>query len=168
LRWPNLSLWNIGPLFSNDGKPCEVEVISGACMLVRRNVFERASMFSEDYFMYAEDIDLCRKVKRLGLRNYYVGQAELIHHGGKSSGQTEINQWSTIMKLNAVQKFCVKVHGNFYGRMYRIVMGCAALGRLSVLFLAKAFRISDSRNVVIRRARSKWTAILKWSFGLIE
>ena len=166
LRWPSVSLWNIAPLFSNDSKPRKVEVISGACMLVRREVFERAGMFSEDYFMYAEDIDLCSKVERLGFQNYYVGQAELIHHGGKSSGQAKVNQWSTIMKLNAVQKFCTKTHGHFYGLMYRLVMGCAALGRLLILFLARVLRMPDSKKVAIQRAESKWTAVLKWSFGL--
>lgn len=165
LRWPGVSLWNIAPLFSNDSRPREVEVISGACMLVRREVFERAGMFSEDYFMYAEDIDLCSKVKRLGFRNYYVGQAELVHHGGKSSGQAKVNQWSTIMKLNAVQKFCAKTHGHFYGLTYRFVMGCAALGRLLILFLARILQIPDSKKVAIQRAESKWTAVLKWSFG---
>jgi GT2 family glycosyltransferase len=66
LRWPHCFLWEIAPLFSNEVKLLKVEVITGACMLLRREVFERVGMFSEDYFMYAEDIDLNYKVRRAG------------------------------------------------------------------------------------------------------
>src|SRR5665213_104675 len=70
-RWPSFPVWNIGPLFSDDVKPAKVEAITGACMMMRREVFERVGMFSEEYFMYAEDVDLCWKVTRAGFSNYY-------------------------------------------------------------------------------------------------
>ena len=41
-------------------------MIPGACMLLKRSVFARAGMFSEDYFMYAEDLDLNYQLKRPG------------------------------------------------------------------------------------------------------
>ncbi len=94
LRWPRCSFWSIGALFSESKNPVPVEVISGACMLLKRDVFERAGMFTEDYFMYAEDLDLCFKVKALGLRNYFVGQARVIHHGSQSSNRVNISNWS--------------------------------------------------------------------------
>ena len=167
LRWPNCRLWNLGPLFSNGSGPAVVEVISGACMLIKREVFQQAGMFSEDYFMYAEDLDLCFKVMRLGLRNYYVGQAQVVHHGGTSSRQAKINQWSTLMKLEAVQKFCTKTHGTFYGAQFKALMGCAAVGRLSILALLRIFG-NASKRLSLDRASSKWSAVLKWSCGLAE
>jgi hypothetical protein len=165
ITWPKCSLWNIAPLFSTDPKPVPVEVISGACMLMSRGVFEQAGMFSEDYFMYAEDLDLCYKVTRLGLRNYYVGQTEIIHYGGTSSSQTKINQWSTTMKLKAVQKFCSKTQGPIYGSMYRAMMGWAALSRLAALTLLRPLGFSSSKKMALQRAISKWSAVLRWSFG---
>jgi GT2 family glycosyltransferase len=166
ITWPKCSLWNIAPLFSNDPKPVAVEVISGACMLLKREVFKKAGMFSEEYFMYAEDLDLCYKVTRLGLRNYYVGQAEIIHYGGTSSSQTKVNQWATTMKFKAVQKFCTKTQGPFYGAMYRAMMGWAAFSRLVTLTLLQSWGINSSRKLAIQRAISKWNAVLKWSCGL--
>jgi len=168
LRWPHVPLWNIAPLFSESREPSEVEVVSGACMLLSREAFVRAGGFSEDYFMYAEDIDLCFKVRRLGLHNYYVGQAELIHHGGKSTGQSNRNQWSTVMKLKAVEKFCTKYHGRLYGTLYRGTMGGAAIARLSLLLLAQLFLRTAPRQAAIQRARSKWATVLKWSLGFAE
>ena len=167
MRWPNHSLWGIGPLFTDGDKPIPVEIISGACMLLRRDVFERAGMFTEDYFMYAEDLDLCYKVQRLGLKNYYVGKAQIIHHGGRSSNQVSVNHWSVMMRFNAVQMFCEKRQGRLYGWLYRAAMGSVALGRLALLSMAKLFSTSnDSRKLEVKQASSKWFAVLKWSFGI--
>jgi GT2 family glycosyltransferase len=167
LRWPKCSLWNIGPLFAKNPEPIAVEVISGACMLMKRNVFATAGMFSEDYFMYAEDLDLCYKVTRLGLKNYYVGDAEVIHHGGKSSSQNKVNQWATLMKFRSIQRFCTKTHGAFYGTTFKVAMGCVALGRVLILALLRPFG-GASRKHSLDRALSKWNAVLKWSFGIAE
>ena len=165
LRWPRCSFWNIGPLFSDDTAPVPVQVISGACMLMKREVFEQAGMFTEDYFMYAEDLDLCYKVKRLGFDNYYVGQAQVIHHGGQSSNRMNVSNWSTIMRYSAVHRFCIKREGSLYGSLFRVAMGCAALFRLILLLLAKPFAANDLRKQSIKKATSKWFAVLKWSYA---
>jgi Predicted glycosyltransferases len=165
LRWPKFYLWSIDPLFANGEEPVPVEVISGACMLLRREAFEQAGMFTEDYFMYAEDLDLCYKVQKLGLRNYYVGKAAITHHGGQSSNQVKVNHWSVVMRFNAVQTFCAKQHGRAYGWLYRVAMGAAALGRVALLSLARILRGTESRKQAVKYATSKWWAVLKWSFG---
>jgi N-acetylglucosaminyl-diphospho-decaprenol L-rhamnosyltransferase len=166
LRWPNCSLWDISPLFSKSDKPVPVEIVSGACMLLKREVFQHVGMFTEDYFMYAEDWDLCDKVASFGLLNYYVGNSEVIHHGGQSSNQVNVSHWSVIMRFKAVQKFCAKRRGPVYAWFFRVAMGGVALGRLIVLSLSKLLRLDDSRKQAIRYASSKWFAVLKWSCGL--
>ena len=166
LRWPSCSFWSIGALFSESEHPVPVEVISGACMLLRRDVFERAGMFTEDYFMYAEDLDLCYKVKALGFRNYYVGKARVIHHGGRSSNLVNVSNWSIIMRFKAVHKFCVKRQGSLYGSLFRATMGTASLLRVVVLSLAKPFAGNDLRKQSIKNSTSKWLAVLKWSYGV--
>jgi GT2 family glycosyltransferase len=145
LRWPSCSFWSIGALFSDKTNPVSVEVISGACMLLRRDVFERIGMFTEDYFMYAEDLDLCYKVKALGLCNYYLGKAQVIHHGGQSSNRVNISNWAIIMRFRAMHKFLVKRQGSLYGLLFRVTMGAAALLRIVVLSLAKPFAANDLR-----------------------
>ena len=165
LRWPSCSFWSIEALFSDSKKPVPVEVISGACMLLRRDVFERAGMFTEDYFMYAEDLDLCFKVRTLGLRNYFVGQARVIHHGSQSSNRVNVSNWSIIMRFKAVHKFCIKRQGSLYGSLFRASMGAAALLRVVLLSLAKPFAGNDLRKQSIKNSTSKWLAVLKWSYG---
>lgn len=166
LRWPHWKLWGISPLFSNDAEPQRVNVISGACMLLKREVFEKVGMFSEDYFMYAEDLDLCYKTQRLGLNNYYVGGATIIHHGGKSSSQRAANQWSVMMKFNSIFKFCVKTGGRFYGLLYRLAMVLSATLRLLALTLMSAFNFVTGNPTSFVYARTKWISVLKWSVGL--
>ncbi|MEP6715438.1 MAG: glycosyltransferase family 2 protein, partial [Terriglobia bacterium] len=84
-RWPKSRLWGTAPLYFDTEDAAEVEVISGACLMVKRHVFEEISQFTERYFMYAEDLDLCRKIVRAGYKNLYTGQAKVIHYGGGSS-----------------------------------------------------------------------------------
>lgn len=165
LRWPSCSLWGIGPLFSEAAGPQSVEVISGACMMMSRNTFVHAGMFSKDYFMYAEDLDLCYKVRKLGLINYFIGETTIIHHGGKSTGQNKVNQWATTMKFRAVQKFCVKTRGPIYGAAYRLSMGFAAIGRLMMLGIASCVGGNKLDRNGFDGPSEKWRAVARWAFG---
>lgn len=168
IRFPHWNLWNITPLFSNPDRPLKVEVIPGACMLLRRQTVEKVGGFSEEYFMYGEDLDLNYKVTRLGLSNYYVGSAAIIHHGGRSSTQQTISQWATTMKYRAMLQLFRNIRGRFYASVFRAVMGCVAVARLFVLaimFLISSF-VFD-RNAV-REAFAKWTAVLRWALGLSQ
>jgi GT2 family glycosyltransferase len=162
LRFPTCPLWDIGPLFSENSAPVKVEVIPGACMMLKREVFERAGLLTEDYFMYAEDIDLNYKLRMLGFSSYYVGDAQIIHHGGRSSSRQQVSQWSTIMTYRAMLKFYRMSRGRLYGAVYRVAMGSAAALRLIVLALM--FPFGDKTG--IRWTAAKWSTILKWSLGI--
>jgi GT2 family glycosyltransferase len=63
----------------------EVEVITGAFFLCRKDVYERTGGLDEAYFMYGEDVDLCYTMLQQGYRNYYYGQASILHHKGEST-----------------------------------------------------------------------------------
>lgn len=167
-RWPNCPLWAIAPLFADDVKIIKVEVIPGACMLMRRAVFEQVGMFSEEYFMYAEDLDLNYKLKCAGYTNYYVGEAVIIHHGGRSSSKQKVSQWATIMKYRAMTRYYRKTRGRLYEAMYRTAMGCVALGRLTLLALLYPFGdlIWDKQS--LQNASEKWRAVLKWAIARQE
>jgi GT2 family glycosyltransferase len=165
LRWPHCPLWEIAPLFSDGSNLASVEVVSGACMLLRRRVFEQVGMFSEDYFMYAEDVDLNYRVKRSGLANYYVGEATIVHYGGGSSSRQEVNHWATIMKYRAMRRLFGKTRGRLYGSLFCAAMGCAAVGRLTLLAFAYPLGSIVWKRESMRVAMQKWRVILKWAIG---
>jgi GT2 family glycosyltransferase len=165
LRWPECPLWKIAPLFSENVTLIKVDVIPGACMLLRRALFEQVGLFSEDYFMYAEDLDLNYKVKAAGFTNYYVGETAIIHHGGKSSSRQEVSHWATIMKYRAMVHLFRKTRGRVYAFGYRLAMGAVAIGRLVLLVLVSPFGSIVWDRESLKFSLEKWKAVLKWAVG---
>ena len=162
MKWPGCPLWDISPLFLDTPQPIKVEVIPGACMLLKREVFERVGLLTEDYFMYAEDIDLNYKVRNLGLSSYYVGTAQIVHHGGTSSSRQPVSHWSILMKHRAMLMYYRMIGGPVYGLLYRVTMGLSALVHLALLAVLFPFGNKEE----IRLKTEKWYTVLRWSLRL--
>jgi GT2 family glycosyltransferase len=85
LFW-NLFLIKFGILFKGDEKDPiglrSADWVSGTCMLVRKSVFDLVHGFDETIFMYYEDVDLCRRINRLGYRCAIWKGADITHLGG--------------------------------------------------------------------------------------
>ncbi len=67
--------------------PSEYQVVdwlTGAALCVRREAFQAAGGFDEGYFMYFEDVDLCRRLAQLGIARHFVPSIEMVHVGGAS------------------------------------------------------------------------------------
>jgi len=75
-----------GPHWTHDTE-IEVDAVSGAAMMVRRNAFEDSSVFLPDIHMFGEDAELCVRVRRSGWKILFVPDAETVHLGGQSSKQ---------------------------------------------------------------------------------
>ncbi len=89
--WPN-NPWN-RRYHCGDCSPHEeheVDWLNGACLMVRREVIDRVGNLDERFFMYSEELDLCRRAKMAGWRVMYVPQAVVVHHEGKSSEQVVV------------------------------------------------------------------------------
>lgn len=164
LRWPKSRLWGITALYQAGRDAREVEAISGACLMMRRKTFEDLGGFSEEYFMYAEDIDLAYRARQAGYRNYYVPDATVIHYGGGSSNHAS-SAFSAVMLREAICRFMAKTYGPAYAFAYRIGMGATAIARLCAL---GALRVAGRREPAIRASRRKWQAVLRWSLNRAE
>jgi GT2 family glycosyltransferase len=156
-RWPNARLWGTAPLYSDRTVPASVEVISGACLMIDRDTFEKVGMFTEEYFMYAEDLDLCYQVRRAGRVNYYVGDATVIHYGGTSS----VPQRATVMKWKAILRFCKKTRGPIYGFAFRLAMSVMAIVRLCAIAAMSLFGNIFGKKAATHSVFAKWGAILR-------
>ena len=62
----------------------EVFWATGACMFIRKNVFEELGGFDEDYFAHQEEVDLCWRAWNKGYKVYYVGHCHVYHLGGST------------------------------------------------------------------------------------
>ena len=63
----------------------QVPILVGAFMVLKKEVFQKVKGFDEDYFMYAEDIDLSYRIYKLGYENFYNGSVTLLHFKGEST-----------------------------------------------------------------------------------
>lgn len=61
------------------------DILVGAFMFVKRDVYNQIKGFDEDYFMYGEDIDISYKSLKAGFHNYYFGDTTVIHYKGEST-----------------------------------------------------------------------------------
>jgi GT2 family glycosyltransferase len=68
-------------------EPCEVDWVSGAAMLLRREAALDVGGFDEAYFMYVEDVDLCWRLRRAGYGVVFHPAFRLVHHIGRTSSQ---------------------------------------------------------------------------------
>lgn len=60
-----------------------VDVICGACFMIKKDLFDRLRGFDEDLWMYGEDVELCYRVRRAGCFCYYLDDVHIIHKRGE-------------------------------------------------------------------------------------
>jgi GT2 family glycosyltransferase len=89
-------------------EPIDVDWISGACMAIRRDVFELLGGFDEQFFMYWEDADLCKRAHEAGWRVVYDPRVSVRHLGARSSQKRPVA--STIAFHRSVLRYYLK-HG---------------------------------------------------------
>ena len=68
----------------------EVDSGSGACLLIRREVWDQLGGFDQRFFMYGEDLDLCWRMRELGFTVWYEPSARVVHRKGQSSRQVAL------------------------------------------------------------------------------
>jgi GT2 family glycosyltransferase len=94
-------------------KAHEVDTIVGAFFLTKKSVLDQVGLFDEDYFLYAEDIDLCYRIKQAGFKVMYVPEVKIIHYKGVSSGIKKHSQDIS----SATNESRIKAFNSFYETM---------------------------------------------------
>jgi GT2 family glycosyltransferase len=77
--------WVRRRVLARTSRPQHVDWVSGACLMVRRDVAEAVGLLDERYAMYCEDVDFCASVRRWGWTVLYTPAAEVIHLRGRSA-----------------------------------------------------------------------------------
>ncbi len=163
-RWfPVLSACNVE---YSKKEPAKVQMISGACMMIRKKVFEEVEKFSPEYFMYTEDLDLCYKTYQAGYSNYYTGAFSVIHHGGGSSHRREENSYANIQMRASIFKFLEKTRGKLYAGTYRKAMLLNGIMRFGILSLGLVVSQLIGRESKCRSSLIKWKGIIRWTLGI--
>ena len=95
-----------------EGQTNKVDVLSGAFMLVKNDILDKIGGFDEQFFMYAEDIDLSYRIQQAGYINYYIADTSIIHFKGES---TQKNTRYVKLFYKAMQQFMHKYPGGSPG-----------------------------------------------------
>jgi N-acetylglucosaminyl-diphospho-decaprenol L-rhamnosyltransferase len=82
-----LSGWVVAPEVPAEAGP--IDWVAGACMIIRRAVFDAIGPLDEGYFMYFEEVDFCHRARLAGWPCWYVPAARVVHLVGQTSGVTD-------------------------------------------------------------------------------
>ena len=130
-RSPRFSRYYLPNVSERQNK--EVDVLSGAFMMVRRNILQKVGGFDERYFMYAEDIDLSFRIQQSGFKNYFMAETTIIHFKGESTSKGSLDYVRLFYK--AMSQF-VQKHRNragFRSLNFLIQMSIGLRGGLSAM-----------------------------------
>ncbi|MGQ9682987.1 MAG: glycosyltransferase family 2 protein [Anaerolineae bacterium] len=98
------------------GAPFAIDHPLGAALMVRREAAVQVGLLDEGFFMYCEEIDWCRRLKKAGWRIYCVPRAEIVHYGAQSTQQSReamfVALWRSRYRLFAKHE----------GRLYRFLV----------------------------------------------
>ena len=88
--------------FQNENTSCNVDVLCGAFILIPRKVIEKVGNFDESFFMYGEDIDLCYRIKELGLNIIYDPCTSIIHYKGESRKEKDLGYYKNFYNAMSI------------------------------------------------------------------
>ncbi len=133
-----------------------VESVQGACMLIRREALAQAGLLDERFFIYSEEIDLCRRFLALGWEVYWVPRSVVVHYGGESTRQVGTRMFLELYR-SKIQYF--RKHLGFWGALaYKVVLFSATLPRLLVPLLLIA--LNPSRRQTLGPVLRNYSSLL--------
>jgi hypothetical protein len=122
--------------------------VSGACVLLRRSAVEAIGGLDDGFFMYCEDIDLCRRLRNAGYEIRFVPEAVVTHEGGASAPRASLLHVLAASRLRYARK-----HRSWAGAMLERLG--VALGALTHAVVSRGGRAARAGHLrALRRALS--------------
>ena len=115
----------------------EVEILSGAFMLMRRETLDKSGLLDETFFMYGEDIDLSYRIILAGYKNYYFPKTRIIHYKGESTKKTSVNY--VLVFYKAMEIFVKKHFANEGAKTYSFFINIAIYLKAFLALLSQFF-----------------------------
>lgn len=113
----------------------EVDVLSGAFMLIRKSVLDKIGLLDEEFFMYGEDIDLSYRITKAGFRNYYFPGTRIIHYKGESTKKGSVNY--VMIFYQAMVIFARKHFSQKNARLFSFLINMAIYLRASLAITSR-------------------------------
>jgi GT2 family glycosyltransferase len=99
----------------------ECDWVSGACMIIRKNLFEVVGGFDENIFMYSEDEDLCRRIAKLGYKTLLNNSFKIVHYEGYiKAGSASLLDRSYKERIKSSIYYIYKYCGKYKGKLMKL------------------------------------------------
>jgi O-antigen biosynthesis protein len=165
--------YHLGHLPENEAAP--IEILSGACMFLRRKTLDEVGLLDENFFMYGEDIDLSYRITLGGYENWYFPDARIIHYKGESTKKSSVNYVFVFYNAMAIfaQKHFTQRSAGIFPTLINGSIYLSAAGAIAVRFLSRALLpILDFLCVllvltVIPLAPARWTVVPELGLDLL-
>ena len=113
----------------------EIEILPGAFLMLRREVYDKIGGLDETYFMYGEDIDYSWSIKLAGWKNYYLPTTRIIHYKGESTRKGSMNYVYTF--YNAMAIFVRKYFSGKDARLFNLLLQVAIWLRATLAWMQR-------------------------------
>lgn len=113
----------------------EIDVLSGAFMLMRKETLDKVGLLDETFFMYGEDVDLSYRIQLGGYKNYYFSGTRIIHYKGESTKKSSVNY--VFVFYRAMVIFAQKHFSQKNAKLFSFLINCAIYFRASLAILAR-------------------------------
>ncbi len=123
--------------FLNREEIHEVDILSGAFMLLRKSVLDKIGLLDETFFMYGEDIDLSYRIIKAGYKNYYFPKTRIIHYKGESTKKSSVNY--VIVFYRAMAIFAKKHFSAKNARLFSLLINLAVYFRAFLAIINRFF-----------------------------
>ncbi len=129
--------------FLDNDKIHEVDVLSGAFMLMRKETLDKVGLLDEDYFMYGEDIDLSYRITQGGYKNYYFPETRIIHYKGESTKRTSVNYVFVFYRAMIIfaKKHFSSGNAGMFSFLINLAIYLRAGAAIAIRFLKAAFPV---------------------------
>lgn len=119
----------------DDNQTQEIEIMPGAFLMFRREVYSHIGGLDESYFMYGEDIDFSWRIRLAGWKNYYLPHTRIIHYKGESTKKGSMNYVYTF--YNAMSIFVKRYFTGSNARLFNLLLHAAIWLRAGMAWLRR-------------------------------
>jgi len=139
----------------------DVDVISGCVILIPREVIEKIGLFDEQFFLYSDEVDLCKRIWNGGWRVHYTPEGEIIHYAGQTAKTMQVK--SSIIQLQSKFKYFKKHHSTVQAYIVNMSYIVGIFIRIVGWNIAKILRLKDKQQAE-GNIKTYWKVLL-WLLG---
>jgi GT2 family glycosyltransferase len=143
--------------------PRDVDALSGACMVIRREALDQVGLLDEDFFMYSEDTELCFRLKQAGWRVVYWPAARVRHWGGYSTSR--VRDAMGVEALRSTNRLFRKCYGTIPAMAHRLMVATVTVGKLIAFAAGWLAARNAGQRARFAHKLALHRRVLRWALG---